>query len=152
MTHLDRRGAARMVDVSQKPATVREAVACGRIRMSAAARRALAAGAAKGDALAVARVAAIAAAKKTADLIPLCHSLPLSQVEVDFRPRRGGIECAARVKTAASTGVEMEALTAVHVGLLTIYDMLKSVDRAMVVEEIRLLEKRGGESGDYKAR
>ena len=140
-----------MVDVSQKPATAREAVASGRIRMSAAARRALAA-AAKGDALAVARVAAIAAAKKTADLIPLCHSLPVAQIEVDFRPRRNAVECVARVKTVAATGVEMEALVAVHVGLLTIYDMLKAVDRAMVVDEIRLLEKRGGKSGVYKAR
>jgi cyclic pyranopterin phosphate synthase len=152
LTHVGPDGAPRMVDVSAKPATAREAVARGRIRMSRVAVRLAVSGAsAKGDPLQTARLAGIMAAKRTADLIPLCHPLQLSHVEVVLTPRRDGFEIEARVRTTGSTGVEMEALTAVAVAALTIYDMLKAVDRTMQIGEIRLLEKRGGRSGHFKA-
>jgi len=152
LTHVGPDGAPRMVDVSAKPATAREAVARGRIRMSRVAVRLAVSGAsAKGDPLQTARLAGIMAAKRTADLIPLCHPLQLSHVEVVLTPRRDGFEVEARVRTTGSTGVEMEALTAVAVAALTIYDMLKAVDRTMQIGEIRLLEKRGGRSGHFKA-
>jgi cyclic pyranopterin phosphate synthase len=142
-----------MVDVGDKPATVREAVAGGSIAMSSAARRAIAGGAVrKGDPLQAARVAGIMAAKRTAELIPLCHPLPLTHVSVELTPARGGYHIEARVRTTAQTGVEMEALTAVTVAALTVYDMCKAIDREMVIGEIRLLEKRGGRSGHYRRR
>jgi cyclic pyranopterin phosphate synthase len=152
LTHLDEQGAARMVDVSAKAATVREAVATGRIDMNAQAARAIAEGAiAKGDVLAVARIAGIMAAKRTADLIPLCHPLPLSAVSIDLLPDDSGVSVIATARTAAQTGVEMEAMTAVSVALLTIYDMAKALDRAMVIGGVRLLAKSGGTSGDWRA-
>jgi cyclic pyranopterin phosphate synthase len=136
-----------MVDVSAKAVTAREAVARGRIRMSAAAVRQIRAGALKkGDPLQVARLAGIMAAKRTADTIPLCHPLPLAHVDITLRARRDGYEIEARVRTSAQTGVEMEALMAVSVAALTIYDMVKAVDKAMVIGEIRLMEKRGGKA------
>jgi cyclic pyranopterin phosphate synthase len=139
-----------MVDVGRKAATAREAVACGHIAMSAAARRAIRAGALKkGDPLQAARLAGIMAAKRTSELVPLCHPLPLTHVQVDLKPTRTGYEIRALVRTVGQTGVEMEALTAVSVAALTVYDMLKAVDRGMTISDIRLLEKRGGESGDY---
>ena len=150
LTHLDDTGAARMVDVAGKPATAREAVAEGRIAMSAAALAAIREGAvAKGDVLAVARVAGIMAAKKTAELIPLCHPLPLSRVAVDFVFTNDGVRVTATAATDAKTGVEMEALTAASVALLTLYDMAKAVDKAMTIEAVRLIRKTGGKSGDW---
>jgi cyclic pyranopterin phosphate synthase len=147
LSHLDETGAPRMVDVSGKAATAREAVARGRITMSAGAVRQIRLGALKkGDPLQVARLAGIMAAKRTADTIPLCHPLPLTHVDVTLIPRRDGYEIEARVRTSAQTGVEMEALTAVSVAALTIYDMVKAVDKAMVIGEIRLMEKRGGKA------
>ena len=152
LTHIDDRGAARMVDVGGKPVTAREAVATGRITMSAAAARAIRDGAAaKGDVLAVARVAGIMAAKKTADLIPLCHPLPLTRVAVDLAADDAGVTVTATCATEGKTGVEMEALTAASIALLTIYDMAKAIDKAMVVESVRLLSKTGGKSGDFRA-
>ena len=152
LTHLDDSGAARMVDVSAKPATARSATAEGRIRMSAEALDAIRTGAtAKGDVIAVARVAGIMAAKRTSDLIPLCHPLPLSSVSVDIGFEETGIHVVATATTTHQTGVEMEAMTAVSVALLTVYDMAKAVDRAMVVDGVRLLAKRGGKSGDWTA-
>ncbi|HWA22561.1 MAG TPA: cyclic pyranopterin monophosphate synthase MoaC [Caulobacterales bacterium] len=154
LTHLDREGRARMVDVSGKPATAREAIAEGRVRMSAdALARAIAGDAKKGDVRAAAEIAGVMAAKKTADLIPLCHPLPLSSVQVEITPDQaaGAINVRARCKTMGPTGVEMEALTAVSVACLTIYDMLKAVDRAMVIEGVRLVQKSGGAGGDYSA-
>jgi cyclic pyranopterin phosphate synthase len=136
-----------MVDVSGKAVTAREAVARGRITMSAAAVRQIRAGALeKGDPLQVARLAGILAAKRTADTIPLCHPLPLTHVDVTLIPRRDGYEIEARVRTSAQTGVEMEALTAVSIAALTVYDMVKAVDKGMVIGEIRLMEKRGGKA------
>jgi cyclic pyranopterin phosphate synthase len=155
LTHFDARGQARMVDVAGKGITQREARAAGRIRMRPATLRRIAAGAAsKGDVLGVARIAAIQAAKRTADLIPLCHPLALTHVAVDFtlERRAGAVRCEATVATTGQTGVEMEALTAVAAGLLTIYDMCKAADRGMRLESIRLLEKRGGKSGHWIAR
>ncbi len=151
LSHVDpRSGQARMVDVGAKPQTVREAVARGRILIAREAMRLLRAGALKkGDPLQVARLAGIMAAKQTASLIPLCHPLPLSSIDVALRTRRDGIEITARVRTAAQTGVEMEALTAVAVAGLTIYDMVKAVDKAMTLTDIQLVSKRGGTSGDY---
>ena len=141
-----------MVDVGDKPVTVREAVARGRITMSREAVRQVRAGAIrKGDPLQAARLAGIMAAKRTSELIPLCHPLPLTHADVTLSPVRDGYEIEARVRTAAQTGVEMEALTAVAVAALTVYDMVKAVDKGMVVGEIRLVEKRGGRSGEYKA-
>ncbi len=152
LTHLDDSGTARMVDVGGKAVTERTAVAEGHIRLSAEALAAIVAGhSKKGDVLAVARIAGIMAAKRTSDLIPLCHPLPLSSVAVDLVPAEGRIIATATARTTGQTGVEMEALTAVSVALLTVYDMAKALDRAMVVEGIRLLEKRGGKSGDWKA-
>ncbi len=152
LTHLDAKGAAHMVDVSAKTDTVREAVASGRIGMSTAAREALVdANARKGDALAVARVAGIMAAKRTAELIPLCHPLALAKVSVDITVTPEGAEVTATVRTTGKTGVEMEALTAVSTALLTLYDMVKAVDRGMVISDIRLLSKSGGASGDWRA-
>jgi cyclic pyranopterin phosphate synthase len=141
-----------MVDVSGKAITVREAVARGRIKMSpAAVRQVRARTIAKGDPLQTARLAGIMAAKQTSALIPLCHPLPLSHAAVELTAVRDGYVIEARVRTAAQTGVEMEALTAVSVAALTIYDMVKAVDKAMVIGDIRLVEKRGGRSGDYTA-
>jgi cyclic pyranopterin monophosphate synthase len=155
LTHFDERGAARMVDVAAKDETHRVAVAAGWIRMEPATLSLVKSGTAKkGDVLGVARIAAIQAAKKTSELVPLCHPVPLTSVAVDFTIDEAGsrVECRARVECTARTGVEMEALTAVQVGLLTIYDMCKAVDRGMTMESIRLLEKRGGKSGDWLAR
>ena len=155
LTHFDARGQARMVDVAGKGITQRVARAAGRIRMRPATLRRIAAGAAsKGDVLGVARIAAIQAAKRTADLIPLCHPLALTHVAVDFTLERkaGAVRCEATVATTGQTGVEMEALTAVAAGLLTIYDMCKAADRGMRLEGIGLLEKRGGKSGHWVAR
>lgn len=152
LTHLDAAGAAHMVDVSGKPVTARVAVATGHIAMSAAALTAIRDGAtAKGDVLAVARVAGIMAAKKTAELIPLCHPLPLNQVAVDFAFDETGIVATATAATEGKTGVEMEAMTAVSLALLTIYDMAKAVDKAMIVSGVRLVSKTGGKSGDWHA-
>jgi cyclic pyranopterin phosphate synthase len=147
-------GEARMVDVGAKPATERFAAAEGAIRMSAEA-LALVAGnaAAKGDVLAVARVAGLMAAKRTADLIPLCHPVALSHAAVDLAvdPALPGVRVRATARTVAGTGVEMEALVAASVALLTVYDMVKAADRAMVLEGVRVVEKRGGRSGDWRA-
>ena len=141
-----------MVDVSAKPVTAREAVARGRITLSREALRQVRSGALKkGDPLQTARLAGIMAAKRTAEMIPLCHPLPISHADVTLRPLRNGFEIEARVRTTAQTGVEMEALTAVSVAALTIYDMVKAVDRAMVIGDIRLVEKRGGRSGEFRA-
>jgi cyclic pyranopterin phosphate synthase len=154
LTHFDERGAAKMVDVGAKSETHRVATAGGVIRMKPSTLALVLSGTAKkGDVLGVARIAAIQASKKTAELIPLCHPVPISSVTIDFRPdeKASLVECRATVECTARTGVEMEALTAVHVGLLTIYDMCKAVDRGMTMGDIRLLEKRGGKSGDDKA-
>lgn len=154
LSHFDAGGRARMVDVGAKPETRRVAVATGSIRMKPETFALIAAGGAgKGDVLGVARIAAIQAAKRTADLVPLCHPVPLTAVTVDFTADEPGsrIECRATVECTARTGVEMEALTAVQVGLLTIYDMVKAVDRGMTMGDIRLLEKQGGKSGHYRA-
>jgi cyclic pyranopterin phosphate synthase len=153
LSHVDARGRARMVDVGAKPITRREAVARGRIRISSEALRLVRRGRmAKGDPLETARLAGIMAAKRTAELIPLCHPLPLSHVTVELTARRDGYEIEARVATEAQTGVEMEALTAVAVAALTIYDMVKVADRTMSIGDIVLVEKRGGRSGDYRRR
>ncbi|WP_428682192.1 cyclic pyranopterin monophosphate synthase MoaC [Sphingopyxis sp.] len=151
-THLDDTGAAHMVDVGTKPATERRAVAGGRITMSAGALDAIRSGnAPKGDVLSTARIAGIMAAKRTADLIPLCHPLALTKVSVAFEWEANGISVAATAATTGPTGVEMEALTAASVALLTLYDMAKALDRAMILGDIRLLEKSGGRSGDWRA-
>ncbi len=151
LSHVDARGHVRMVDVSEKAVTSREAVARGRITMSREAVRQIRTGAAKkGDPLQTARVAGILAAKQTSNVIPLCHPLPLSHAGVTLRPLADGYEIEARVRTTAQTGVEMEALHAVAIAALTIYDMIKAVDKAMVIGEIRLVEKRGGQSGDFR--
>jgi cyclic pyranopterin phosphate synthase len=150
LSHLDRHGAAQMVDVSAKPETAREATASGAVRMQAATLRAISEGTLpKGDVLIVARIAGIQAAKRTSELIPLCHPLPLSLVEVDCTPDAAlpGIRIESRVRCTARTGAEMEALTAVTVTALTIYDMAKSADRWMTIESIQLEGKRGGKSG-----
>ena len=150
LSHVDPEGRVRMVDVGDKAVTAREAVARGMIRISAAALELIRTGAvAKGDPLQAARIAGIMAAKRTADLIPLCHPIPLTQVEVDLRPCDDGYEIEARVKTMAQTGVEMEALTAVAMAALTVYDMVKAVDRTMAIGEIRLIKKSGGRSGTF---
>ena len=153
LTHVDSRGRVRMVDVGGKPVTAREAVARGEITMSAEARRLTRTGAvSKGDPLQAARLAGIMAAKRTSELIPLCHPLPISSVQLELTPTRRGYAIEARVRTTAQTGVEMEALTAVAVAALTVYDMVKAVDKAMVIGKIVLVEKRGGKSGLYKRR
>ena len=152
LTHLDEEGSARMVDVSTKAVTVREGVAAGHIAMSEDAATAIAQGLVKkGDVLAVARVAGIMAAKRTSDLIPLCHPLALTKVGVDFVWEDNGIAVTAVAQTNGSTGVEMEALTAASVALLTIYDMAKALDKGMVIGNVRLLAKSGGKSGDWRA-
>jgi cyclic pyranopterin monophosphate synthase len=150
LSHVDQRGKVRMVDVGAKAETEREAVARGRIFVSSGALREIRAGRVKkGDPLQAARLAGILAAKRTSDLIPLCHPLPLSHVQVDFVAERDGYTIESRVRTTARTGVEMEALTAVAVAALTIYDMLKAVDKSMVIGDICVMEKRGGKSGTY---
>jgi cyclic pyranopterin phosphate synthase len=150
LSHLDDRGKARMVDVGDKPSTVREALASGEIAMSATARRLIRTGAiAKGDPLQTARLAGIMAAKQTSALIPLCHPLPLTHVGIELTATPRGYRIEARVRTQAQTGVEMEALTAVAVTALTIYDMVKAVDKSMVISDICLLTKTGGKSGDF---
>ncbi len=152
LTHLDEHGAARMVDVSAKATTARTATAEGRISMLPATLAAIKDGAvAKGDVLAVARLAGIMAAKRTSDLIPLCHPLPLAGVEVDLMFEADGIRITATTRTTHTTGVEMEALAAVSVALLTIYDMAKAIDRGMTIGGVRLLAKSGGRSGDWRA-
>lgn len=154
LTHLDSDGAAHMVDVSEKPSTTREALAEGRVVMDKATLDLILSGnAKKGDVLGVARIAGIMAAKRTHELIPLCHPLMLSKVELDVTPDAAlpGLTVTGRVKTAGQTGVEMEALTAVSVACLTIYDMAKAVDRGMRIENVRLLEKAGGRSGHWRA-
>ena len=151
LTHIDETGRANMVDVSAKAVTTREALAEGFVRMSAETLAlALSGDAKKGDVRATAEIAGIMAAKKTADLIPLCHPLALSKVEVRVEPGEGGLSVTARVRTSGQTGVEMEALTAVSVACLTVYDMLKAADKAMTIEAVRLMEKSGGKSGDWK--
>jgi cyclic pyranopterin phosphate synthase len=154
LSHLDAKGRASMVDVSVKAVTKRSAVAEGFVAMAPATLNLILEGKAKkGDVLGTARIAGIMAAKRTHDLIPLCHPLPLTQVTVDFEPSRDpvGVRVEARAKVAAPTGVEMEALTAVAIACLTIYDMCKAVDRGMSFSGIRLIEKTGGRSGDFKA-
>ena len=155
LTHFDERGAARMVDVGAKPETHRVAVATGAIAMRPETLALVRDGTArKGDVLGVARVAAIQAAKRTSELIPLCHPVPLTSVGIEFAIDEPGsrVECRAMVECTARTGVEMEALTAVQVALLTIYDMCKAVDRGMTMGDIRLLEKSGGKSGRWVAK
>jgi cyclic pyranopterin phosphate synthase len=152
LTHLDESGRARMVDVSDKARTAREAVAEGFVRMSAPTLRlALSGEGKKGDVRAVAEIAGVMAAKQTSALIPLCHPLALSKVEVRVEPADGGFGVTARVKTTGPTGVEMEALTAVSVACLTLYDMLKAAEKGMVIETVRLVSKTGGKSGDWTA-
>jgi cyclic pyranopterin phosphate synthase len=152
LTHLGADGAAHMVDVSAKTDTAREAVAEGRITMSAEALDAVRAGnIKKGDVLGTARIAGIMAAKKTSELIPLCHPLMLSKIAIAFEFEDHGIRAEARVRLNGPTGVEMEALTAVSVALLTLYDMAKALDKSMVISDIRLLSKTGGKSGDWHA-
>lgn len=154
LTHFRSDGAAHMVDVGAKEETRRAAVAEGRIAMRPETLRLVESGGhAKGDVLGVARIAAIQAAKRTHELVPLCHPLPLTRVEVDFEAdgERSAVRCRARAETVGRTGVEMEALTAVQVGLLTVYDMCKAVDRAMTITGVRLLEKQGGKSGHWRA-
>jgi cyclic pyranopterin monophosphate synthase len=150
LSHVDAGGAARMVDVSAKKVTTREAVARGRIRISAAAMRLVRAGnLRKGGVTEVARLAGILAAKRTADVIPLCHPLPLNHVDVDVTPRRDGFDIEARVRTDARTGAEMEALHAVAIAALTVYDMVKAADKGMTIGDIRVVKKTGGQSGAY---
>ena len=150
LSHVDQRGRVKMVNVGDKPITDREAVARGTITLSRAALRLIRHGAVeKGDPLQTARLAGILAAKQTSALIPLCHPLPLTSVNVDLTPRARGYDIEARVRTTAQTGVEMEALTAVSVAALTIYDMVKAVDKAMVIGDIRLMYKSGGRSGTF---
>jgi cyclic pyranopterin phosphate synthase len=152
LTHLDETGAAHMVDVGGKAVTAREAVARGRITMSAEAAAAIRDGSVKkGDVFATARIAGIMAAKKTSELIPLCHPLPLTRVAIDLDLDETGVTATATAATEGKTGVEMEALTAVAVTLLTLYDMAKALDKGMVLGDIRLLTKTGGKSGDWRA-
>ena len=158
LTHFDAQGQAHMVDVAAKPATHRIAIASGRIEMQPATLALIESGnAKKGDVLGIARIAGIQGAKKTSDLIPLCHPLALTRVAIEFeaastrQPGATGIFCSATVETIGQTGVEMEALTAVQVALLTIYDMCKAVDRGMVIEGVRVEEKHGGKSGSFVA-
>ena len=151
LSHMDSAGRIHMVDVSEKEPTAREAIARGYIAMSTEAlRQVRGGGMTKGDPLETARLAGIMAAKQTSSLIPLCHPLPISHADVQITPARGGYDIEARVRTTAQTGVEMEALHAVAVAALTIYDMIKAVDKRMVIGDIRLVEKRGGQSGDFR--
>ncbi|MGB7419681.1 MAG: cyclic pyranopterin monophosphate synthase MoaC [Erythrobacter sp.] len=152
LTHLGEDGTARMVDIGAKPATRREATAIGRITMNREALRAIRAGdVPKGEVLGAARIAGIMAAKRTGELIPLCHPLALDSVTIEFAFEQGAIDVSAHAAVTASTGVEMEAMVAATAALLTIYDMAKALDRAMVIEEVRLLRKSGGRSGDWHA-
>lgn len=152
LTHLDAQGAAHMVDVGAKPVSARSATATGQISMTPEALRAILDGAAaKGDVLAVARIAGIMAAKRTSEIIPLCHPIALSSVSVEISEMPNGLAVEATATTAGQTGVEMEALTAVSAALLTIYDMAKALDRAMLISGVRLLAKSGGRSGDWRA-
>jgi cyclic pyranopterin phosphate synthase len=152
LTHLNADGGAHMVDVSAKADNVREAVAEGRISMSTEALAAIRAGnMKKGDVLGTARIAGILAAKKTSELIPLCHPLMLSKISVEFEYEAAAIRVEAQVRLNGPTGVEMEALTAVSVALLTLYDMAKALDKSMIISDVRLLSKTGGKSGDYRA-
>ena len=152
LTHIDARGSARMVEVGAKPATPRLAVASGRIRMSQAALNAIKAGnAPKGDVLGTARIAGIMAAKRTGDLIPMCHPLALDAVAIDFAWEQDAIRVTASASLTGKTGVEMEAIVAATIALVTIYDMAKALDKAMVIEQVRLIEKRGGKSGHWRA-
>ena len=154
LTHFDAQGQAHMVDVAAKAETHRVARASGVIRMQPATFQLIAQGQAKkGDVIAVARIAAIQGAKRTAELVPLCHPLPITRVVVDFElvEAASEVRCTAQVETLGRTGVEMEALTAVQIGLLTVYDMCKAADRGMVMGDIRVIEKSGGKSGDWKA-
>jgi cyclic pyranopterin monophosphate synthase len=152
LTHIDRGGAASMVDVSEKPATERTAVAAGFVRMSPATLELVLSGnAKKGDVFGAARIAGIMAAKKTHELIPLCHPLAISKAEIDITAEHDGLAVRATVKVTGPTGVEMEALTAVSVACLTVYDMVKAVERGMTIEAIHLVEKSGGKSGHYEA-
>lgn len=158
LTHFDAQGQAHMVDVAAKPATHRVAVAAGRIEMQPPTLALIASGTAKkGDVLGIARIAGIQAAKKTSDLIPLCHPLALTRVALSFdltqesQQLPAAVHCLATVETVGPTGVEMEALTAVQVALLTVYDMCKAVDRGMVITDVKVLEKHGGKSGSYLA-
>jgi cyclic pyranopterin phosphate synthase len=150
LTHVDEHGAARMVDVAAKPVTAREAIAECLVRMAPATVRAVREGTAKGDALQVARVAGIMAAKRTPELIPLCHPLPLTSVAVDFEFVTGGVRVQVTARVVGQTGVEMEALTAAAVAGLTLIDMTKGVERGVYIETVRLLEKSGGRSGTWK--
>jgi cyclic pyranopterin phosphate synthase len=150
LTHLDEQGAARMVDVAGKPSTVREALAECLVRMAPATLSAVKKGTPKGDALQVARVAGIMAAKQTSDLIPLCHPLPLTSVKLDFEFVRGAVRILASARVVGQTGVEMEALTAAAVAGLTLIDMTKGIERGVYLESVRLLEKSGGRSGTWK--
>ena len=153
LTHLDEHGQARMVDVGSKAATARKAVATGRIRMSAEALAAIREGdAPKGDVLAAARIAGIMAAKKTGELIPLCHPLSLDAVTVDFAFEDDAVRATATASLTGKTGIEMEAMTATSIALLTIYDMAKALDKGMVIDGVRLLSKSGGKSGEWRAR
>ena len=152
LTHLDEGGSAHMVDVSAKAVTAREAIATGHIAMSVEAAAAIAQGLVKkGDVLAVARVAGIMAAKRTADIIPLCHPIALTSVAIDFDLETEGVTVTATARSAGQTGVEMEALTATSAALLTIYDMAKALDKGMIIGNVRLLAKSGGKSGDWRA-
>jgi cyclic pyranopterin monophosphate synthase len=153
LSHVDAKGRVNMVDVGDKPVTAREAIARGSITMSVEALSQIRAGAVKkGDPLQAARLAGIMAAKKTSELIPLCHPLPIAGIRVDLTPTPRGYDIEARVRTTAQTGVEMEALTAVAVAALTVYDMIKAVDKSMVIGDIRLMKKTGGKSGTYERR
>jgi cyclic pyranopterin phosphate synthase len=152
LTHFDERGAARMVDIAAKAETHRVATAAGTIRMKPETLAIVLSGTArKGDVLGVARIAGIQAAKRTSELIPLCHPIALTSVRVDFTPdeKKSLVECRATVECTGRTGVEMEALTAVHIALLTIYDMCKAVDRGMTITDVQLLHKAGGKSGEF---
>jgi cyclic pyranopterin phosphate synthase len=152
LTHIDETGRARMVDVSEKASTAREAVAEGFVRMSAETLRLAASGEGKkGDVRAVAEIAGVMAAKKTSELIPMCHPLAITKAEVRVEAEDAGLRVTARVKTTGQTGVEMEALTAVSVACLTLYDMLKAAEKGMVIEGVRLVSKSGGKSGDWTA-
>lgn len=152
LSHLDAEGRARMVDVSDKAVTAREAVAEGFVRMAAETRAlALAGTGKKGEVIATAELAGVMGAKRTSELIPLCHPLPLSSIKVAVEPAEHGLRVVARVKTTAQTGVEMEALTAASIACLTLFDMLKAADKAMVIEGVRVLEKSGGRSGQWTA-
>jgi len=152
LTHLDSQGAARMVDVGGKPETARSATATGRIRMAPQALDAVREGSGpKGDVLAAARIAGIMAAKKTGELIPLCHPLSLDAVQVDFAFEADAVRATAQASLTGRTGIEMEVMTATSIALLTIYDMAKALDKGMVIEDVRLLSKSGGKSGDWRA-